>query len=101
LTSAKWSFGFGDRAKSDAAHEVALVGARRERVPGRSQLVDVQVRVVTVAAVALLEFVTRRVQDRERATRVDGFGDDGDGNHVDIVGVGSKRAAVHYDVVTH
>ena len=66
--------------------------ARDEKEPlGRAQLVDAQMRVVTAAAVALLEFVARRVQDRERATRVDGLSDDGYGNHVDIVGVGSKR----------
>ena len=57
----------------------------------RSQLVDAQMRVVALAAVALLEFVARRVQDRERATRVNGLSVNGYGNHVDIVGVGSKR----------
>jgi hypothetical protein len=31
------------------------------------------------------------VHDGESAARVNGFGNDGDGNHVDIVGVGSKR----------
>ncbi len=35
-----------------------------------------EVRVVALAAVALLEFVARRVENREGATRVDGFGVD-------------------------
>jgi hypothetical protein len=47
--------------------------------------------VVAVTAVTLLEFVTRRVHDGEGAVRVDGLGDDVDGKHVDIVGVGSTR----------
>jgi hypothetical protein len=36
-----------------------------------------------------LEFVARRVHDRLRTARVNGFGGNGDGNHSDIVGAGS------------
>jgi hypothetical protein len=37
----------------------------------------------------LLEFVARSVDDGEGPARVNRFGDDGDGNHEDIVEVGS------------
>jgi hypothetical protein len=83
--------GLRDGTQSDATHEVPIA-SRDEKNPLRwEQFFNPQVRVVTVAAVALLKFVTRRMHDGERTTRVNGLGDDADGNYVDIVGVGSMR----------
>jgi hypothetical protein len=82
-------FGTTDGPKADAPHEVSVVARDEEESEWRAQLVDHEVLVVPFAAVALLELVTRRMHHGERAARVNGFGHDGDGEHVDIVRVGS------------
>jgi len=65
--------------------------SRDDEEPERwAQLVNVEVLVIAVTAVALLRVRRSRVHDGECAVRVNGFGFDGDGNHVDIVEVGFK-----------
>ena len=61
---------FTDRTKADAAHQLALMARDEEEPLGRTQLFEVEVTVVAVAAVALLKLVARRVDNGERAARV-------------------------------
>ena len=89
LYFAAMALGIADRTQSHAAHEVALATCDQKETERRAEFVEAQVRIIAWAAIALLELVTGCVHHGERATRLNGFCSDDDGNHVDIVGAGS------------